>query len=299
MDGQDGDLSNEAAALADILKWSADLPAWQRDALRRLCIQPKLESADITTLVGICKATEQGTPLDASHVRDPAASHAAVSLHALHGLSHVNALAPGERLSFGKTGLTVIYGDNGAGKSGYARVLKQLCRARSPKTMIAEVRQQGWSRSIELLRSGQMAPSLANEIVALIEDRRAFWARFDAEFPDRVRMSLDGLRHDLTRLRRNCAPGSSLDIVIVALAQTIRRFFDAVERFDLTTLRCDSRDPDWITFESALRSLRKSIGFQIATLAESYSIPLQGEFAAYVPLVSDYGDALGGRCSPG
>lgn len=26
--------------------------------------------------------------------------------------------------------------------------------------------------------------------------------------------------------------------------------------------------------------LRKSIGFQIATLADSYSIPLQGEFAA-------------------
>ena len=29
----------------------------------------------------------------------------------------LNALAPGERLSYGKSGLTVIYGDNGAGKS--------------------------------------------------------------------------------------------------------------------------------------------------------------------------------------
>lgn len=133
MDGQDGDLSNEAAALADILKWSADIPAWQRDALRRLCGQAKLEPADLTSLVAICKAAEQGSPLDATHVRDPAASHAVVSLGALHGLSNVNALALGERLSFGKAGLTVIYGDNGAGKSGYARVLKQLCRARSPK----------------------------------------------------------------------------------------------------------------------------------------------------------------------
>ncbi|VFU17786.1 AAA family ATPase [Methylocella tundrae] len=133
MGAQDSDLSNETAALADILKWSADLPAWQRDALRRLCGQTKLEPADITALVAICKATDQAAPLDASHIRDPAASHAVVSLGALHGLSNVNALAPGERLSFGKTGLTVIYGDNGAGKSGYARVLKQLCRARSPK----------------------------------------------------------------------------------------------------------------------------------------------------------------------
>ncbi|VFU10126.1 conserved protein of unknown function [Methylocella tundrae] len=96
-----------------------------------------------------------------------------------------------------------------------------------------------------------------------------------------------GLRHDLTRLRRDCAPGSPLDIVIVALAQTIRRFFDAVEQFDLTTLRCDSRDPDWLAFESALRTLRKSIGFQIKALADSYSIPPQGEFSAYLPQGSD------------
>lgn len=133
MDTQDGDLSNEAAALADILSWSADIPAWQRDALRRLYVQAKLEPEDLTSLVAICKDIEQGVPLDATHVRDPAASHAVVTLGALHGLSNVNALAPGERLSFGKGGLTVIYGDNGAGKSGYARVLKQLCRARSPK----------------------------------------------------------------------------------------------------------------------------------------------------------------------
>jgi energy-coupling factor transporter ATP-binding protein EcfA2 len=130
---QKSDLSNEVGALADILQWSADLPAWQRDALRRLCSQATLEPADVTALVGVCKGTDQAAPLDASHIRDPAAGHAVVSLGALHGLSNVNALAPGERLSFGRTGLTVIYGDNGAGKSGYARVLKQLCRARSPK----------------------------------------------------------------------------------------------------------------------------------------------------------------------
>lgn len=154
---------------------------------------------------------------------------------------------------------------------------------RDHEIMIAEVRQQGWSQSIELLRSGRMAPSVAREVIALVEDRRAFWARFDAEFPDRVRISLDGLRHDLTRLRNGCASGSPLDKVIAALAQTIRHFFDAVERFDLTTLRCDGQDPNWLTFEAALRALRKSIGYQIGELAESYAIPLQGEFADQLP----------------
>ena len=45
----------------------------------------------------------------------------------------MNALKEGERLTFGKTGLTVVYGDNGSGKSGYARILKKVCRARTPK----------------------------------------------------------------------------------------------------------------------------------------------------------------------
>jgi hypothetical protein len=33
-------------------------------------------------------------------------------------------------LTFAQSGLTVVYGDNGAGKSGYARLLKHACRAR-------------------------------------------------------------------------------------------------------------------------------------------------------------------------
>ena len=51
----DSDISNEAAALADILNWSAELPAWQRDALRRLCHQPSLDASDKTVLLAICK----------------------------------------------------------------------------------------------------------------------------------------------------------------------------------------------------------------------------------------------------
>jgi hypothetical protein len=76
METQENDLSNEAAALADILKWSAKLPAWQQDALRRLCGQTKLEAADIMALVGACKSDATGVPFDASHVRNPTASYA-------------------------------------------------------------------------------------------------------------------------------------------------------------------------------------------------------------------------------
>jgi len=128
--------TSEAVALAAIVAWSAECPNWQRDALRRLCARDKLETTDFDELLALCKddgAAGGGQPLTANHVRDPSAGSAVVTLTALHGLQHVNALAIGERLTFDKTGITIIYGDNGAGKSGYARVLKKLCRARSPK----------------------------------------------------------------------------------------------------------------------------------------------------------------------
>jgi energy-coupling factor transporter ATP-binding protein EcfA2 len=43
-------------------------------------------------------------------------------------------LAADQRLQFSANGITVVYGDNGSGKSGYTRILKQICRARDPKT---------------------------------------------------------------------------------------------------------------------------------------------------------------------
>lgn len=42
----------------------------------------------------------------------------------------VNQLAAAQELAFEPDGLTVIYGQNGAGKSGYARILKRACRSR-------------------------------------------------------------------------------------------------------------------------------------------------------------------------
>ena len=126
---------SEAEALADILAWSKDCPEWQRDALRRLCVKGELDDADLDELTVLCKSKSKGNgsvPLVAGHIPDPDASGVAVTLRAIHSAENVNALKPGERLTFDKTGLTVVYGDNGSGKSGYARILKKACRARTP-----------------------------------------------------------------------------------------------------------------------------------------------------------------------
>src|SRR5260370_41147295 len=125
--------SNEAAALADIVEWSKSCPAWQRDALRRLCLQDQLDGDDIAELVHLCKDGSAAAPLGLEHVKDAAVASVAVTLKSLHTVKHVNALAAGESLSFDKIGVTVLYGDNGSGKSGYGRSLKRACPPRTPK----------------------------------------------------------------------------------------------------------------------------------------------------------------------
>ena len=79
----------------------------------------------------MCKNKGDGaTPLAAEHIPHREAATATVSLREIQGVENINALKPGERLSFDRTGMTIVYGGNGSGKSGYVRILKQVCRAR-------------------------------------------------------------------------------------------------------------------------------------------------------------------------
>ncbi|MBX8846759.1 hypothetical protein SAMN05428950_11138 [Sphingomonas sp. OV641] len=122
----------EAQALASIVAWSEDSPGWQRDALRRLATGNSLTGAELDELVAICKGQAAANPVTADSFRDPARVQGPVHLRRVHNVNHVNALASDQRLAFQPNGLTIIYGDNGSGKSGYSRILKKACRARTP-----------------------------------------------------------------------------------------------------------------------------------------------------------------------
>lgn len=133
-DGKEEQTGSEAQALGDILKWSKGCPKWQRDALRRLCADGELDEKDLDDLTALCKKKGKGAVmLAAGHIPDPNAATNVVNLRGIHGVENVNALKQGEHLTFDKAGLTIVYGDNGSGKSGYARILKKVCRARTPK----------------------------------------------------------------------------------------------------------------------------------------------------------------------
>jgi hypothetical protein len=123
-------ISSEATVLAALVAWAEDCPAWQRDALRRLSTTPSLEEIDTAELLAVCKGEIECKPLESAHVRVVSVGNPVVTLRHIQGVQYVNALAVDEKLTFTRAGLTVVYGDNGSGKSGYARILKQVCRAR-------------------------------------------------------------------------------------------------------------------------------------------------------------------------
>ena len=130
--------------LKEILEWSLDRPSWQRDALRRLVTTGKLDETDIQELSNLCKSTHglgdraKPLPLDENHLPQPDATKNPVSLESLTHHGGVNALVQNQTIEFGPS-LTVVYGGNATGKSGYTRILKRACRARGAEEILGNV----------------------------------------------------------------------------------------------------------------------------------------------------------------
>lgn len=123
-----------------ILQWSelADRPEWQRDCLRRIVMGELLTEAVLDELEAICcgSPTHTAIPLEKKHLPCYSAGGDSVALLSIADLSNVNRL-PSEGITFGDgPGISVIYGENGSGKSGYARIIKTACHTRGSKPTI-------------------------------------------------------------------------------------------------------------------------------------------------------------------
>lgn len=127
----------EKAALSELVTWSQKRPNWQKDALRRLVNGEVLDDAAIAELVELCiDPTRNHKPVSQAHIVIETSVAEPISLVSIKNPTAINALANQQELSFEPAGLTVIYGDNGSGKSGYVRILKHACRSRDEKFVI-------------------------------------------------------------------------------------------------------------------------------------------------------------------
>lgn len=127
------------ALLEEILNWSTNnLTLWQRDAMRRLFQKQTLDQKDYDDFYAMLKSSHgisdsqnrQPLPLSQEYFPTSRANAATVVLKSMRDLKHVNIIAEKQKLEFSSKGITVIFGRNSSGKSGYSRVLKRACRAR-------------------------------------------------------------------------------------------------------------------------------------------------------------------------
>ena len=147
--------------------WFKDRPLWVQDAAQRLIQQGNITTADLNELVALCKKEAAGDLRlsdDTSPKPIPDDAFKSVQcqeplrLKAIKDVVGINALAPRKALEFGPQSLAIIYGVNGAGKSGYMRLLKHVCGARAPGRLLGNVfaaPSQDQGCKIDYTRDGQ------------------------------------------------------------------------------------------------------------------------------------------------
>lgn len=127
----------------EIWKWSSTLPDWQNDLLRRLYERSNLNEQEVmqvkenvlSSVLDIYSEKRNIKKLSKENIPNKKRSEK-VKLKSLENLINVASVDFQSSIKFNTQGLTVIYGNNSAGKSSYAKVLKQSCRAVDNDTVI-------------------------------------------------------------------------------------------------------------------------------------------------------------------
>jgi hypothetical protein len=135
------------AIINDVLTWAKTLPAWQGDVVRRLLVagEQPLTAEDYSEILALARAdlklapppeNVQPIPPAEGKFSGAPATTVAIKLLSIEDVRNVNIIKSGQKQPFAESGVTVIYGDNGSGKSGYSRILKLACQARDKTDLI-------------------------------------------------------------------------------------------------------------------------------------------------------------------
>lgn len=127
----------------DILNWIKTLPKWQQKLSYLLMENMNIDEAvlmDVFRIFKIEKSLEKGSiPDDITPIKiENSNEHCNAVWSGVENLHGVNRLKSDEKLSVSE-GLTLIYGENGSGKSGYTRLLNQAFISRGDQEILGNV----------------------------------------------------------------------------------------------------------------------------------------------------------------
>jgi energy-coupling factor transporter ATP-binding protein EcfA2 len=128
--------------LQDFVRWLGERPRWLQKAALLLGHAQKLGDKELDDLAALCIEEAGGSDLPRADLASlqvgPRGGHH-LRLLSIGQVSGINALAPRQPLELGEGQLTVVYGENATGKSGYVRILKRICGARDAEPMMPDV----------------------------------------------------------------------------------------------------------------------------------------------------------------
>jgi hypothetical protein len=126
-----------STAIEEIEEWSSKLSPWRRDCLRRLASTGELGEEDAGEVLAVIKKAagfeldvDPPEPIPFTKADYGGSSQTPVTLKGIANIKGVNRLKLDASINFCPSGLTVVYGRNGSGKSGYVRILRTACRTR-------------------------------------------------------------------------------------------------------------------------------------------------------------------------
>lgn len=123
----------------EIIQWSQSQPAWRQNVIAKLARAESIDDFEVKAIAqGLVAGTIEltGRPAQVHDFASGQVTAKRVVLTAVGDLLNVNALQPGQTMTFSEQGLTVIYGDNASGKSGYARLIKSAVGARHDEPIL-------------------------------------------------------------------------------------------------------------------------------------------------------------------
>ena len=116
----------------DLASWVAARPDWQKDAVARFCRNEMLSVEDVAAVADklIAGTYPTAANVDVADIPGSTAAGDPVNLVQVADVEGVNALIGGQTLSFSSVGMTILFGNNASGKSGYARLIREAVTAR-------------------------------------------------------------------------------------------------------------------------------------------------------------------------
>lgn len=124
--------------LDEIIEWASTLSLWQQVAVVS-ALNNKCGESEIVAIAELCireqedlEAVKQevGDPLKSFKYEPSGKAEDQVVITGIADTKNINAIHDGSGIEFGETGLTIVYGSNATGKSGYSRIFKAACMSR-------------------------------------------------------------------------------------------------------------------------------------------------------------------------